>query len=61
VVRDIVFTVIVFLKKSVLGCDMYFGGSCSQGCFLRCLFSGVLPTYDTFSLYSQFHTGLFSS
>ncbi|AES96043.1 transmembrane protein, putative [Medicago truncatula] len=53
--------VVVFMKKSVLGDDMYFGGSCPQGYFLRCLFSGVPPIYGAFSLYSQFHTGLCSS
>jgi len=28
---DIVYTMIVFVKESVLGGDVYFGGCCSQG------------------------------
>jgi hypothetical protein len=47
-----------FVKESVLGGDVYFGGCCPQGCFLGCLFSGVPPIYDVSSLYSQFHRSL---
>ena len=47
----IVFSVVVFVKESVLGDDVYFGRCCSQG-FLGCLFSGVSPIYIAFCLYS---------
>jgi len=53
------FTVVVFVKDSVLGGDEYFGGCCPQSCFLGCLFSGVPPIYGAFRLYSQFHQSLF--
>jgi len=49
---DIVFIEVVFVKEFVLGGEVYFGGCCPLGCFLGCLFSGVPPLYDTFSLYS---------
>jgi len=32
---------------------------CPHGCFLGCLFSGVPPIYDAFTLYSHFHRSLF--
>jgi hypothetical protein len=57
-VWDIVFTVVVFVKETVLGGDVYFDGCCPQGCFIGCLFSGFPPIYDAFSLYSQFHRSL---
>jgi len=59
VVLDIVFTVVVFVKASVLGGDVCFGGCCPQKRLLVCLFSGVLPIYNVFSLYSLFHRSLF--
>jgi len=43
-VLDIVFTEVVFVKATVLGGDVYFGGCCPLMCFLGCLFSGVPPT-----------------
>ena len=43
---DIVFTAVVFVKESVLGGDLYFGGCCPQGCYLGCLFLGVPPIYS---------------
>ena len=59
-VLDIIFTEVNFVKKSVLGGDVYFGGCCPvlRGVFLWCLFSDVPSTYDAFSLYSQFNRSL---
>jgi hypothetical protein len=50
---------VVFVKEFVLGGDVNFGGYCPQRCFIGCLFSGVLPMYDAFCLYAQFHRSLF--
>jgi len=51
-VLDIIFTVVVFVKESVIGGDMNFGGCCPHECFLGCLFSGVPPIYNAFCLYA---------
>ena len=45
-VLDIVFIYVVFVKKSVLGGDVFFDGCCPHRCLLGCLFSGV-PLYTT--------------
>jgi hypothetical protein len=57
-VRDFIFTVIIFVEVSVLGTNVYFDGCCPQGCFLWCLFSGVPSIYGAFNLYYHFHRSL---
>ena len=43
-----------FVKESVLGGDVYFGGCFPHGCLLGCLFSGVPVVGTLYSLWFRF-------